>query len=159
MRLLLERVQNQTPTEQLALIIADKPSGGSTRTNDRFVSDCLETLRTGTSVLASLNRICMVLTCSSHLSRCLQFADVFTSCLTAFVAGEDHWSPLIANPMRVLLRTEQGRVGGCGVKLHPDYRYANLYHWLFGDQYFWRFNLGNLLPLAGRPYATSPQRF
>ena len=94
---------------------------GSVRTSDSFISDCLATLRSGTNIFASLNRICMVLTCSSHLNRCLQFADVFTSCLTAFVAGEDRWSPPVANSLRALLRTEMNRVGGCGVKIHPDY--------------------------------------
>jgi hypothetical protein len=43
-------------------------------------------------------------------------------------------------------------VGGCGVKLHPDYKYRNLYGWLFGDTHFWKGNNGHPLPLEGRPY-------
>jgi hypothetical protein len=158
-RLLLERIHQHTPRLDQALIIADTPSGGSIRTNDSFISDCLDTLRSGTNIFASLDRICMVLTCSSHLNRCLQFADVFTSCLTAFIAGEDRWSPPVATALRALLRTEMGRVGGCGIKLHPDYVYSNLYHWLFGDEHLVRFNMGTPYPLLGRPYGKTPDVF
>lgn len=158
-RLLIERIHNSTPANQWSLIIADTPSGGAVRINDKFVSDCLETLRVGTNAIATLDRISMVLTCSSHLTRCLQFADVFTSCLTAFVSGERRWSPPVAAELGRLLRSEGGRIGGCGVKLHPDYVYANLYHWLFGDEHFWRFNCGTPLPLEGRPYASNPAAY
>jgi hypothetical protein len=157
--LVLERIHHQTPPNQSALVVADTPSGGNIHMNDRFVSDCLETLRTGTSALNTLDRICMVLTCSSHLNRCLQLADVFTSCLTAYLSGETRWSPPVATALRALLRTEYGRIGGCGVKIHPDYRYANLYHWLFGDEIIVKSNVGKPLPLLSRPYKHDPNSY
>ncbi len=158
-RLLLERIQNATSVTERALIIADTPSGGSRQNSDAFISDCLETMRTGTNALASLDRVAMVLTCSSHLNRCLQFADLFTSCLTAYVSGENRWSPLVARGLRGLLRSELGRVGGCGVKIHPDYVYANLYHWLFGDDTLVRSSSGCPLPMLDRPYKTSADAY
>jgi hypothetical protein len=39
--------------------------------------------------------------------------------------------------------------GESGVKIHPDGRYANLYHWLFVDEYLIRGSVGN--PSAHRP--------
>ncbi len=158
-RLLLERIHNSTPCGERALIIADTPSGGSKQTSDTFISSCLDTLRAGTNALASLDRIAMVLTCSSHLNRCLQFADLFTSCLTAFVSGENRWSLPVANELRGLLRSELGSVGGCGVKIHPDFVYANLYYWLFADKTFLRSGCRTPFPLQGRPYAGSPDSY
>lgn len=156
-RLLLERIHGHTAATEQSLIIADRPGGGGIRANDQFISGCLDTLRTGTTALSQLDRICMVLTCSSHLNRCLQFADVFTSCLTAYIGGENRWSPPVALVLRQLIRESLGRVGGCGIKIHPDYRYANLYHWLFGDEYLVKGNVGTPLPLRTRPYATDAQ--
>lgn len=157
--LLLERIHHQTSEQQRSLVVADKPSGGSATDTDHFLARCAETLTTGTTAMKSLSRICMVLTCSSRLNRCLQLADVFTSCLTAYIAGEDRYSPEVAKEIRPILRREMDRIGGCGVKLHPDYKYANLYHWLFGDQYFYRANVGSPMPLAGRPYAAGSDLF
>jgi hypothetical protein len=158
-RLLLERIHQHTPRQQKSTVIADIPRGGSRRTNDDFIYDCLNTVRSGTNVFASLDRIHIVLTYDSRWHRCLQLADLFTSCLTAYVAGEARWSPPVARSLRELLRTEMGRRGGCGVKLHPDFRYSNLYHWLFGDEYLMRGNNGYPLPMPQRPYRTGPDRF
>jgi hypothetical protein len=158
-RLLLERIHQHTPRQQQCTVIADTPSGSSRRTNDDFIYDCLNTVRSGTNVFASLDRIHIVLLYDSRWHRCLQLADLFTSCLTAYIAGEDRWSPPVAESLRELLREEMGRRGGYGVKLHPDYIYSNLYHWLFGDEYFVTDNLGDKLPMPKRPYGTSPDRF
>jgi hypothetical protein len=57
-----------------------------------------------------------------------------------------------------LLRTELGRCGGVGMKIHPDFRYANLYHWLLGDEFFARYMSAVPLPLMGRKYAASPHQ-
>jgi hypothetical protein len=46
-----------------------------------------------------------------------------------------------------------GRIGGLGLKIHPDFRYANLYHWLLGDSHFVRYQSGYPLPFKSRPYA------
>ncbi len=158
-RLLLERIHNHTAITEQSLVVADRPGGGNIRANDQFISGCLDTLRTGTNAVAQLDRISMVLTCSSHLTRCLQFADVFTSCLTGYVGGENRFSPPVATALRPLIRESLGRVGGVGIKIHPDYRYANLYHWLFGDGYLVKGNIGTPLPLGTRPYATDANAY
>lgn len=158
-RLLLERIHAQTSGKEPSLVVADRPGGGNIKANDQFISDCLDALRTGTNAIAQLDRICMVLTCSSHLTRCLQFADVFTSCLTAYISGESQWSSTVASALRPVIRESLGRVGGCGIKIHPDYVYANLYHWLFGDEYLVKGNVGTPLPLQTRPYATDAQTY
>jgi hypothetical protein len=54
-----------------------------------------------------------------------------------------------------MLRSEQGRIGGVGLKLHADLRYANLYHWLLGDSHWWKGNVGIPLPAEGHPYVNS----
>ena len=63
-RLLLERIHAQTSAKEPSLVVADTPGGGNIKANDQFISDCLDTLRTGTNAIAQLDRICMVLTCS-----------------------------------------------------------------------------------------------
>jgi hypothetical protein len=155
-RMLLERIHNETPAGELALVIADRPGGGGVPTADRFCANCIETIRAGTNVLRNLQQICLVLTCGSGLVRCLQLADVFTSCLCAYVSGEDRYSPHVVTSILPMLRRSMGRIGGAGVKIHPDYRYANLYHWLFQDADFVRGNSGTPFPLRGRPYSQHP---
>jgi hypothetical protein len=155
--LLMERIHNHTSVQR-SLIISDE-QGGGTNANESFIGSCLDTLKAGTSVLRGLDRICLVLTCSSRLSRALQLADLFTSCITAFLSGENRFSPPIARSFFPIIRTELGRVGGCGVKLHPDYRYANLYYWLFQDTHLVKGNCGHPFPLGERPYSTNADRF
>lgn len=70
-----------------------------------------------------------------------------------FKAGESNFSPPIFECMKPLFRSETGRVGGVGLKLHPDYKYANLYHWLLGDSHFVRGGSGTPLPMKNRPYS------
>jgi hypothetical protein len=48
-----------------------------------------------------------------------------------------------------------GSIGGTGVKIHPDFRYANLYYWLLDDSHLrpgWK---ATPLPLKARPYFDS----
>ena len=92
--------------------------------------------------------------------RLLQVADLVTSCTTAHVAGRDRYSePLFDQWVFPLLhRGHAGRVGGYGLKLHPDFRYANLYHWLLGDQQFGRNGAFVTLPDRDRWYPSSADR-
>jgi hypothetical protein len=55
-----------------------------------------------------------------------------------------------------LLREEGGQIGGVGLKIQPDRRYMNLYHWLLGDDYYRRGNSGVGLPRPNFIYAESP---
>jgi hypothetical protein len=153
--MLLERIHNVTPGNELALVISDRPGGGGVPAADRFSARCLETIRSGTNILNDLKQISLVLTCGSALVRCLQLADVFTSCLAAYIAGETRFAPQLVPTISPTLRRSMDRIGGFGVKIHPDFNYANLYHWLFGDGDMWRNGVGRSLPLASRPYPKS----
>jgi len=44
---------------------------------------------------------------------------------------------------------------GIGLKIHPDYLYANLYYWIVGDSHLHRSNTGYPFPVAQYPYASS----
>jgi hypothetical protein len=153
-RLLLERVQLQTPFDQQATIIADRP-GGNRRAEDEFIADCLSTIRQGTRLLRNFELIALVLTTSSKLLRLLQLADLITSCTLAMVAGESQWAPPVFAAIKPLLNSNEGRIGGVGLKIHPESQFANLYHWLVDDLDYMHHNVAYPLPLPGRPYAVS----
>jgi hypothetical protein len=48
------------------------------------------------------------------------------------------------------------RKGGIGLKIHPDYRYANLYHWLINDTDWYKRNSGISIPFSDLPYFSNP---
>jgi hypothetical protein len=77
-------------------------------------------------------------------------------CTTAIVAGEETFSPPVFQAVRELLLQQGGRIGGVGLKIHPDFKYVNLYYWLVGDEYLRRGNIGDPLPMPGSPYYSSP---
>jgi hypothetical protein len=150
----LERAEKHV--EQLdghALVLADRPSGNR-KSEDRFLAECLQTLRSGTSFVIP-QRLALVLTSESKHTRLLQAADVIVGSTTAFVSGEDNFSPPIFAAVRTMLRNADGRVGGAGLKLHPDFKYGNLYHWLLGDTAIMRNFVAKALPEHGRPYFNS----
>lgn len=152
--MLLERVQNQCRSTGVdALVVADRP-GGDRKSETRFLSDCLDTLRVGTTFV-QFDRLALLLTADSKMSRLLQLADVVTSCTVNFVAGEDRFSPQTFAAIKPLLRRDSGRVGGVGVKIHPDLRYGNLYYWLLEDTHLVRQWTGIPLPERGKPYFNS----
>ena len=99
-----------------------------------------------------------VLSTQSRFSRLLQAADLVTSCTLSLVAGEAKYAPPVFEHIKPLLDRQRNRIGGFGLKLHPDYRYANLYHWLVEDTHFWRLNCGTPYPLKDQPYAADPSR-
>jgi hypothetical protein len=43
-------------------------------------------------------------------------------------------------------------IQGVGLKLHPDYVFANLYYWLLGERYICEGHAGYPLPIARFPY-------
>jgi hypothetical protein len=137
------------------IVIVDRPGGGRAD-EDRFLGSCLETLLSGTDYVKPDRIALNVLSTPSRLIRLLQVADVITSCTVAMVGGEDNFSPPIFNEIRSLLDRDMGRIGGVGLKIHPDYKYANLYHWLLGDSDFFKALTGSPLPILTRPYSTGP---
>lgn len=158
-RLLLERAHLSIPEGHFGMFIADRPGGGR-GDEDKFISQCLDTLKSGTNVVGDLRKIALAITTSSKFIRLLQLADVITGCTTAYVAGETRFAPVVfLEGIKPLLRSESGRIGGVGLKIHPDGRFANLYHWLLGDQYFVRSNVGRPFPLQNSPYVASADVF
>lgn len=155
-KLFLERSHNHLwSTNSEAILVADQPSGGRPA-EAAFVASCLKHLRQGTQWV-NLDRVALVLTENSRSTRLLQLADLIVGCTLAFVGGEKTYSPpLFTNGIKPLLRRERGRIGGVGLKLHADLRYANLYHWLLGDTHFHKANVGHPIPADGYAYVNSP---
>jgi Protein of unknown function (DUF3800) len=155
-KLFLERSHNhlgRTDTE--AILLADHPSGGRPA-EAAFVASCLEALRDGTPY-TDLDRVALVLTGDSKSTRLLQLADLVVGCAMACVGGEATYSlPLFDGHIKPMLRSEQGRIGGVGLKIHADLRYANLYHWLLGDDYIIKSGTGHPLPTEGCLYVNAP---
>lgn len=152
--LFLERVHkllNKARAE--GIVIVDRPSGGRAD-EDRFLANCLETLQSGTDYVKPDRIALNVLSTPSKLIRLLQVADVVTSCTVAAVGGEDVHSPPVFDVVRSLLHSDMGRIGGVGLKIHPDFRYVNLYHWLLGDTNFLKHAVGHPLPLRDFPYSS-----
>ncbi|HLV99848.1 MAG TPA: DUF3800 domain-containing protein [Ktedonobacterales bacterium] len=154
-RLFLERVESQLNIlDTRGLVIVDRPSGGRSD-EDAFLADCLEVLQSGTDYVKPEHILLNVLSTPSKLVRLLQLADLVTSCTTAFIGGENRYSPPIFDLIRPLFYQSLGRIGGVGLKLHPDYRYMNLYHWLVGDNYFRKGGAGVELPWRKAAYASN----
>lgn len=153
--MLLERIANRLRSaNETGLLVADRP-GGTRKDESAFVADCLHTIEHGT-LFVKPDEIAMVITGDSRTIRLLQAADLVTSALTAYVAGEPKYAPQVAEAIKPLLPRELERTGGVGVKLHPDAVYANLYHWLFDDPHFVRYSSGVNLPHRRFRYAQSP---
>ena len=135
------------------LIIA-RPSGGR-GDEDRFLYNCLETIRQGTQYV-NMERIVLSACSPSKFTKMLQLSDLITSCSLAAVSGEMQYSPPIFERIKDILCADSGRIGGVGFKMHPNYCYVNLYHWLLGDSHYHRWNIGYPLPMEGRPYMNNP---
>jgi hypothetical protein len=153
--LLLERFHHYlTESQDIGLVVCSQPTGGR-KDEKAFLADCLKKLRTGTEYVKH-NRIALnVLSCPQEFLRVLQLADIVVSCSVARVSGEKTYSPPVFAEVVPMLRTELGRKGGVGLKIHPDILYLNLYHWLLGDTHFWRYGTGCPLPFPGYLYAAS----
>lgn len=154
--LLLERINGELGRRGVdGVIVVDRP-GGHRPQEDEFLAASLDLLAKGTDFV-DFDRIALnVLSTDSKMVRCLQAADLVTSAVTAYVAGEGKHSPPIFAAIKDLFPVDYGRIGGLGPKIHPDFRYGNLYHWLLGDSHFVRYQSGYPLPFKSRPYATSP---
>ena len=152
----LERVQHQcNKNSSCGMVIVDRPSG-SRSAEDKFLMSCLETIQQGTTYVNMDNIAHNVVSTPSKLSRLLQAADLISGAAVSYVAGESVYSPPIFSAIIPLLYNDGNRIGGYGFKIHPSYRYLNLYHWLVGDSHFWRMNVGVPLPREGHLYAKNP---
>jgi hypothetical protein len=153
-KLLIERVEwRLNKAGKHGVIVVDRPAGDR-EDEAKFLASCLETISLGTPYVRPERIAFNVVSTPSYLVRCLQLADVIVSCCTAHVAGEDTWSPPIFDVIRPLLDQDDWRTGGVGLKVHPDFVYANLYHWLLGDRVWLKRGMGQRIPEAGMPYAS-----
>ncbi|MBN2407287.1 MAG: DUF3800 domain-containing protein [Elusimicrobia bacterium] len=154
--LILERIEKYLILKNNAtgIIIIDRPSGNR-KDEDIFLFDTLDTLQRGTGYVMPEHICFNVLSTPSKFVRLLQVADFVNSCSLAYISGESTYSPVIFDEIKPLLCSYRNRIGGIGVKLHPCFKYANLYHWLLGDTHLWKMGIGHLLPLEKRPYFRS----
>ena len=158
-KMLIERVNNlAASTGSDAVIITDRPGGGLLA-EKKFLSECFETLRSGTPFVMPTKIAVNPIATDSHLIRTLQAADLVVSCTTAFISGQTTLAPETFEIIKPMLSRDLGRAGGVGVKIHPDFKYANLYHWLLGDDLLIRNMNGQALPIASRPYPTGPDHY
>jgi hypothetical protein len=157
-RLLIERIDWRLRDEEggrSGLLIADRPSGGRSQETD-YLERCLQTVLEGTAYVDAERIALNVVSTPSHLIRGLQLADLVVSATLQYVAGEEEYAPPIFKAIRHMLASDQLRTGGIGLKIHPDYQYANLYHWLLDDSRLWRNNVGHALPREDFPYSDDP---
>lgn len=157
-KLFLERAHWQLKGNQASgLIIASQPSGDR-RAENKFLTSCLETLKDGTEYVEFETIPLGVISCPPKFIRLLQLADIITSCTTAYVSGESNYSPPIFDGLLKLFANDGRRIGGVGLKIHPDNVYCNLYHWLLGDKMLWRGSVGMGLPFPRFPYSEGPDQ-
>ena len=138
------------------LVVVAGVSGG-VRDEAKFLETCIAVVAEGTEYLTPKRMPLGVITVPSRRLRLLQLADLVTSCATARVSGESQYSPTIFEALKPLLRTDGERIGGIGLKIHPDFKYGNLYHWLLRDTHFWKYQTGHLMPPKGIGYFDGPR--
>lgn len=154
----LERVHHQcNKNYSCGMVVVDRPSGSRSE-EDKFLGSCLETIQQGTRYANMGTIVHNVVSTPSKLSRLLQAADVIIGSSISYIAGEKTYSPQIFEAIIPLLYNDGSRIGGYGLKLHPAFRYFNLYYWLVGDTHFWRMNVGIPLPRSGFMYASDPYK-
>jgi hypothetical protein len=140
---------------KVGLPIIAKPGGGA-KDEKKFVAECMALIQEGTEYVDLKSLAIGILTAPSKQIRLLQLADVVTSCTVSRVAGENQFSPPVFKSILPLFRKDGDRIGGVGLKIHPDFSYLNLYHWVLGDAYFMKSGTGRPLPLKFYPYSGGP---
>jgi hypothetical protein len=76
------------------------------------------------------------------------------------VAGHTEFAaPIFESIKPIFPKGIYGTVGGWSVKIHPDFSYLNLYHWLLGDESYWRRMTGWDLPREQFPFYKSAHEY
>ncbi|WP_105386075.1 hypothetical protein [Neorhizobium alkalisoli] len=153
----LERF-NYSIGNDLGMVIVARPSGGRSD-EDTFLADCAEIVSAGTDYAKFDKLATNILTMPFNNSRVLQVADLVASITTAMVAGHTEYAAPVFQPVKNMLRSDSGRIGGVGLKIHPDFSYLNLYHWLLGDEFYKRGSSGISLPDRRYPFCIGPDTF
>jgi hypothetical protein len=157
--LALERVHKLLDRrKEDGIVIVDRPGGGKAD-EEKFLLECLETIQSGTDFVVPARISINVVAANSKFVRLLQAADVVTSCTVALVAGERTHAPPVFESIKKLLAVHNGRIGGMGLKIHPDFRYANLYHWRVGDKDIYKAPNEQALPMSTYPYPSSADSY
>lgn len=153
--LTIERIENYLVERNSSGIIIIDRTTGDTRSEERFLGNLIEKTSIGTSFVRPKQIAIPILSCPSRLCRPLQLADIFTSSTLARIAGENKYSPPVVNKLKAMLYSRHGRIGGFGAKLHPARKYANLYHWVFGDSDIWHNSRSHVAPHPGIAFSSS----
>jgi hypothetical protein len=140
--------------QDVGMVVAARPSGGK-GDEQTFLVSCAEAINAGTNYVKFEKFVTNVVTMPFSNSRLLQLADLIVSISTAMVAGHREFAGKHFAAVRAILKTSGGRAGGIGLKIHPDFSYANLYHWLLGDTLF----KNKKLPNAGLPFPESENKY
>lgn len=155
-RMFLERADSEFGRAgALGVVVVDR-TGSDFKAEEKFLAEILETLQSGTTYSKPEHILLNVLSTPSKLIRLLQLADLIAGCTLSYVGGEANFAPTTFQHVQPILCRQWKQVGGIGVKIHPDFRYGNLYHWLFGDDSVWKGPVKTDLPVKGKPYARGP---
>jgi len=150
----LERAENALRAAgTTGVVVIDRPGGGY-QTGKCFLAACVNTVTAGTPFVRPQHITCVELAGSYYARdypRLLQLADIVTGCTLARVAGSP-WALPAFDGIKPLFRSDGRRIGGVGLKVHPDLKYANLYFVLVGDDSWWKGMSGWELPHPGLPY-------
>ncbi len=154
--LLMERIHiNCKRRTGNAILILAKPGGGAVQQRETL-QHCATTAERGTRHIMPTTIAPTVTTAPLRSSRAIQAADIVVSCTVSRISGEANYSPSVFKGLLTLFDMHQGRTGGIGVKLHPDYCFANLYHWILGDDSHSKNGTITQLPIPGLPYSVDP---
>jgi Protein of unknown function (DUF3800) len=124
---------NPSPRNDRGIIIADKPSGGRTGDDTKWLEGTLELTTLGTEYVAPRRVVLPILTAHSHLVPHLQLADLVVGATTAAVAGRPSALPLAPLLQQLADADANGVVADRGIKLWPP-DLKNLHRWIFGER-------------------------
>jgi hypothetical protein len=156
LRLILERVHHCLVSKQCTGVVVVAQPSGDRKSEQQLLAKCFETLQVGTSYVKPDSIALNVFSSPTKYSRLLQLADIVVSSSTAIVSGEDTYSPPIFTAVEPLLDLHGDRIGGYGLKIHPDNIYVNLYHWIVKDKKFQKNNTIVKLPHIHAHYHLGP---
>lgn len=142
---------------QQAVMIADKPGGGSAD-ESRWLAQTLALTNDGTEYTAPGQVILPVLTAGSHHVPHLQLADLVTAATTAAIAGRPGGLRLAPLLHQLARRNAVGYAGGAGVTLWPP-DLVDLHYWVFGEDTYAKGNTGHPLGPSNAPTGGSGRPF
>lgn len=136
----------------VGVVFVSRPAGGTTDA-EKFVAECIEHRLTGTKFVEFKSLALNPIVVPAWQSRLLQMADLITSITNAKVAGGNSYADaLFPKISEMMPETTRGVKGGAGLKIHPSFRYRNLYHWVLGDDCYVEGANGIGLPEKDKPY-------